>query len=70
MEAPDPIELVKLQGRNEGLNLLIEEKNKRIEGLTREVGTLNGFAHYFKKVEVKQIEAPIGEKVKPWWRFW
>jgi predicted RNase H-like nuclease (RuvC/YqgF family) len=69
MEAPDPIELVKLQGRNEGFNLLIEEKNKRIEDLTREVGTLNGFAHYFKNVEVKQIDAPIGEKVKPWWRF-
>src|SRR5674476_120124 len=70
MEAPDPIELVKLQERNEGLQRLLEEKDKRIEDLTREVGTLNGFAHYFKNVEVKQIEAPAPEKVKPWYKFW
>jgi predicted RNase H-like nuclease (RuvC/YqgF family) len=68
METPDPIELAKLQERNEGLNMLIEEKDKRIEDLTREVGTLNGFAHYFKNVEVKQIETP-GAK-KPWWKVW
>jgi len=49
---------------------LIDEKEKRIEDLTREVTTLNGFAHYFKTAEVKQIEAPAAEKVKPWWKFW
>jgi len=70
MEAPDPIELVKLQERNEGLQRLLEEKDKRIEDLTREVGTLNGFAHYFKNVEVKQIEAPATERKKPWYKFW
>jgi len=70
MEAPDPIELVKLQERNEGLQRLLEEKDKRIEDLTREVGTLNGFAHYFKNVEVKQIEAPAAERKKPWYKFW
>jgi predicted RNase H-like nuclease (RuvC/YqgF family) len=70
MEAPDPVDLVRLQERNEGLNLVIAEKEKRIEDLTREVTTLNGFAHYFKTAEVKQIEAPAAEKVKPWWKFW
>ena len=63
------MDLVKLQERNEGLNLVIAEKEKRIEDLTREVTTLNGFAHYFKTVEVKQIEAPAAQR-KPWWRFW
>lgn len=66
MEAPDPVDLVRLQERNKGLNLVIAEKEKRIEDLTREVTTLNGFAHYFKTAEVKQIEAPAAEKVKPW----
>jgi predicted RNase H-like nuclease (RuvC/YqgF family) len=70
MEAPDPVDLVRLQERNDGLNLVIAEKEKRIEDLTREVTTLNGFAHYFKTAEVKQIEAPASEKAKPWWRFW
>jgi len=71
MEAPDPLELARLQERNEGLNLVIAEKEKRIEDLTREVTTLNGFAHYFKNIEVKQIEAPVtAEKKKAWYKFW
>src|SRR5665647_817650 len=70
METPDPIELAKLQERNEGLNMLIEEKDKRIEDLTREVGTLNGFAHYFKNVDVKPVEAPAAERKKKWYKFW
>jgi len=70
LEAPDPVDLVRLQERNEGLNLVIAEKEKRIEDLTREVTTLNGFAHYFKTAEVKQIEAPAAEKTKSWWKFW
>lgn len=69
-EAPDPLELARLQERNEGLNLVIAEKEKRIEDLTREVTTLNGFAHYFKNIEVKQIEAPAAQKSKPWWKLW
>lgn len=69
--APDPIELAKAQERLEGLQRLTEEKDKRIEDLTREVETLNVFAHYFKNVEVKQIEAPAAiEKKKPWYKFW
>lgn len=70
IEAPDPVDLVRLQERNDGLNLVIVEKEKRIEDLTREVTTLNGFAHYFKTAEIKQIEAPAAEKTKPWWKFW
>lgn len=69
-KAPDPLELAKTQGHLEGLQRLIEEKDKRIEDLTREVSRLDMFAHYFKNVEVKQIEAPTAEKVKPWWKFW
>lgn len=68
MDSPDPVDIARLQAINEGLNMVITEKEKRIEDLTREVTTLNGFAHYFKTAEVKQIEAP-GEK-KPWWKFW
>jgi predicted RNase H-like nuclease (RuvC/YqgF family) len=68
--SPDPVDLVRLQERNDGLNLVIAEKEKRIEDITREVTTLNGFAHYFKTAEVKQIEAPASEKVKPWWKIW
>jgi len=71
MNAPDPLELVRLQERNEGLNLVIAEKEKRIEDLTREVSRLDMFAHYFKTTEVKQIEAPVtAEKKKAWYKFW
>jgi len=68
--APDPVELAKVQAHYEGLQKLLEEKDKRIEDLSREVDTLNVFAHYFKNVEVKQIKAPVAEKVKPWYKFW
>jgi predicted RNase H-like nuclease (RuvC/YqgF family) len=70
MNAPDPLELARLQERNEGLNLVISEKEKRIEDLTREVGRLDMFAHYFKNVEAKQIEAPATTENKKWWEFW
>jgi predicted RNase H-like nuclease (RuvC/YqgF family) len=69
MEAPDPLEIVKLQERNQGLNMLIEEKNRSIERLEKEVNRLDTFSHYFKSNPVKQIEAP-GEKKKPWYKFW
>jgi len=52
--------------RLEGMQALLEEKDKRINDLTREAETLNVFAQYFRSSEVKQIE---GEKRK-WWRFW
>lgn len=69
-EAPDPLELAEMKGRFTGMQKVIEEKDKRIEALEREVSRLDMFAHYFKNVEVKQIEAPAAEKVKPWWKFW
>jgi DNA repair ATPase RecN len=75
--SPDPVELAEVRAHFEGLQRLTEEKDKRIndltrevEGLQKEVERLDMFAHYFKSVEVKQIEAPAAEKVKPWWRFW
>lgn len=68
--APDPVELAEVRAHFEGLQRLLEEKDKRIEDLTREVTTLNGFAHYFKTAEVKQIEAPAAERKKPWYKFW
>jgi predicted RNase H-like nuclease (RuvC/YqgF family) len=68
--SPDPVEFAETRANLTGLQRLTEEKDKRIEDLTREVGTLNGFAHYFKNVDVKQIEAPATEKKKPFWKIW
>jgi hypothetical protein len=68
--APEPSELIEARTRSEGLQRLTEEKERTIEILNREVETLNVFAHYFKNVEVKQIEAPAAEKKKPWYKFW
>jgi predicted RNase H-like nuclease (RuvC/YqgF family) len=75
--APDPIELADIRARYEGLQVLLEEKDKRINDLTREVEglkdgkkTMEEFAHYFKSSEIKQIEAPAAEKKKPWYKIW
>ncbi len=68
-EAPDPFELAEMKGSYAVTQRLLEEKDKRIEDLTREVSRLDMFAHYFKNVEIKQIEAP-GEKKRPWYKFW
>ena len=67
---PDPVELAELKGLYAGTQKVIDEKDKRIEALEREVSRLDMFAHYFKNVEVKQIEAHAPEKVKPWYKFW
>jgi hypothetical protein len=70
-ETPDPVELAEVKAYFEGLQMLLEERerlleerNNRINDLTREVEDIRGFAHYFKNVEVKQIEAPTEQKVK------
>lgn len=68
MEAPDPLELARLQERNEGLKLLLNEKEKRIQELTQYREDIGAFANYFKNVEVKQIEAPRTKK--KWWKVW
>lgn len=69
-ELPDRSEFAELKGLYEGKLQVIEEKDKRIEDLSKEVERLDMFAHYFKNVEVKQIEAPGAVKVKPWYKFW
>jgi len=68
--APDPTELADIKARFEERQRLTEEKDKRIEALEREVSRLDMFAHYFKNVDIKQIEAPAAAKGKPWWKFW
>jgi DNA repair ATPase RecN len=75
--SPDPVELAEVRAHFEGLQRLTEEKDKRIKDLIqevedkrKEVERLDMFAHYFKSVEVKQIEAPAAEKKKPFWKFW
>jgi len=67
---PDPVELAEVRARDDVLHLLLEEKDRRIEGLEREVGNLDRFAHYFaeKKQEVKQISE--GGTKKKWWELW
>lgn len=60
--SPDPGKLAEVRAHFEGLQRLIEEKDERIKDLTREVTTLNGFAHYFKTADTRQIEAPAAEK--------
>jgi hypothetical protein len=69
-DAPDPLELARLQERNEGLRMLLEEREKRIAELTQYKEDIGAFANYFKNVEVKQIEAPAAQKSKPWYKFW
>jgi hypothetical protein len=63
-ESPDPVESAEVRAHFEGLQKLLEEKDKSIERLEREVETLSVFAHYFKNVDVKQLEAPAEQKVK------
>lgn len=67
-EAPDPVELAEVRAHFEGLQKVLEEKERTIEILNRDVETLNVFAHYFKNTEVKQLEAPAVEKKRPWYR--
>jgi len=50
-------EIPELQTRIEGLQLLIEEKDKRIEDLRQDKENLSLFAHYFKSLQYKQLEA-------------
>ncbi len=70
MEAPDPVDLVRLQERNEGLNLLLGEKEKRIIELTQYKEDIGAFANYFKSKAPEMIEAPAAERKRPWYKFW
>jgi predicted RNase H-like nuclease (RuvC/YqgF family) len=70
MEAPDPIELAVTKKDNEGLKLLLEEREKRIEELYEHKENMSRFADYFRSIEPKLIEAPAAERKKPWWKLW
>jgi len=64
---PNPVEPAEVQARDNVLHLLLEEKDRRIEGLEREVRNLDRFAHYF--AESKKQITNGGEK-KKWWKLW
>jgi hypothetical protein len=42
--------------------MLLEEKDKRIEDMRRETETLSAFAHYFKSIENRRLEASTEER--------
>ena len=68
MGSPDPVELAEVRAHYEGLQRLLEEKDKRIEDLTRYKEDMSSVANYFKSKKTELIEAS-GAK-RPWWRFW
>ena len=70
MEAPDPLELAITRKENEGLNLLLAEREKRIIELTQYKEDIGAFANYFKSKTPEMIEAPTTEKRRPWYKFW
>lgn len=57
-EIQDPPELYELRAQASVIRELLEEKDRRIADLNREIEDLRSFAYYFKSVEVKQIESP------------
>ena len=50
--------------------MLIEEKNRSIERLKKEVNRLDLFSHYFKSDKTQMLEVPVAEKKRPFWKFW
>ncbi len=78
--APYTVDTAKTQERLEGLQVVLEEKNNRINDLTKEIENTrqdkeaiqNLYDNYMRQMQTlitqKAIEAP-GAK-KPWWRFW
>lgn len=65
VKAPDLVEFVQLQARYEGLQEIIREKEEMIHILKQTNETLNTFAHYFKSMEVKQLQEFSTEESKP-----
>lgn len=61
-EAPDPVELAEIRGHFEGLKLVLQEKDQRLEELNRHIEDISPFANYYKTKELKQIEGPAVEK--------
>lgn len=52
-----------LRATIEGLQLLLQEKDERINDLHRETETLSAFAHYFKSIEYRRLEASTEERM-------
>jgi len=50
-----------LEATIQGLQLLLQEKDERISDLRRETETLSTFAHYFKSLEYRRLEASTEE---------
>lgn len=50
-------DIPELRATIEGLKLLLQEKDERISDLKRETETLSTFAHYFKSLEYRRLEA-------------
>jgi hypothetical protein len=69
-ESPDPVELADIKARFEGLQILIQEKDKRIMELTQYKEDIGAFANYFKSKAPEMIEAPAADRKKPWYKFW
>lgn len=57
-EIRDSPELYELRAQASVIRELLEEKDRRITDLNREIEDLRSFAYYFKSTEVKQIESP------------
>lgn len=55
-------DIPRLEATIQGLQLLLQEKDERISDLKRETETLSTFAHYFKSLEYRRIEASTEEK--------
>jgi hypothetical protein len=54
-------DIPRLAATIEGLQLLLQEKDERISDLKRETETLSTFAHYFKSLEYRRLEASTEE---------
>ena len=50
-----------MRAQIEGLQMLLQEKDERINDLHRETETLSAFAHYFKSIEYRRLEASTEE---------
>ena len=78
-KAPAPVDTAKTQERLEGLQVVLDEKNNRINDLTKEIENTrqdkeaiqNLYDNYMRQMQTlitqKSIEAP---GVKKWWKFW
>ena len=57
----EPQEIPRLEATIEGLRLLLQEKDQRIDDLRKDKETLSIFAHYFKSLEHKRLDTTTPE---------